>query len=242
VIVIPAIDLRGGRCVRLTRGDPSQQTTYSDDPVATAVRFQTEGAQLLHLVDLDAALGTGSNGDTITSVCSTISIPVQVGGGLRSDDAVDAAFQMGAHRAVLGTAAVTDPSFVRRQVEAHGDAIVVAVDVRDGRAMVRGWQDEGPALEDILTELDRAGAPRYLVTAIDADGTLAGPNVSLYGSVQARTDRPVLASGGVGTLDHLRNLAAAGVEGVVVGKALYEGTLSLTDALAVTAASRGSRP
>jgi phosphoribosylanthranilate isomerase len=242
MIVIPAIDLRGGRCVRLTRGDPSQQTEYGADPVETALRFQEQGAQLIHVVDLDAALGNGSNTDTIAAIAAEVSARLQVGGGLRSDDAVVAALQMGAHRAVLGTAAVTDPSFVRRQVDAHGDAIVVALDVRDGRAMVRGWQDEGPALEDILPELDRVGAPRYLVTAIDADGTLTGPNMSLYGQVQALTDRPLLASGGVGTLDHLRHLAAAGVEGVIVGKALYEGALSLTDALAMTAASRGSRP
>jgi phosphoribosylanthranilate isomerase len=234
VIVIPAIDLHGGRCVRLTRGDPSQETVYDVDPVATALRFQEQGAQWIHVVDLDAAFGTGSNTDTINAIAAEVSARLQVGGGLRTDEAVDAAFRAGAHRAVLGTAAVRDPSFVRRQVDKRGDAIVVAVDVMGDRAMVRGWQEEGPELESILPDLDAAGTPRYLVTAIGADGTLEGPDVALYGRVQALTDRPLLASGGVAFLDHLRDLAAVGVEGAILGRALYEGAITLTDALAIT--------
>ncbi len=241
MIVVPAIDLRGGRCVRLTRGDPSQQTVYGADPVTVARQFEGDGAELLHVVDLDAAFGTGSNTDTISAIAAEVSARLQVGGGLRTDEAVEAALEAGAGRVVLGTAAVNDPSFVRRQVREHGDAIVVAVDVRDGRVMVRGWRESGPMLEGILPELDRAGAPRYLVTGIEADGTLTGPNVGLYRRVQSLTDSPVLASGGVGTLDHLRTLAAEGVEGAIVGKALYEGAFTLAEALAVTSAASGRR-
>src|SRR5205085_10047641 len=138
MMVIPAIDLRGGRCVRLTEGDPSRQTTYGNDPVGAALRFEEEGAQWIHVVDLDAALGAGSNGDTIAAISAEVPIPLQVGGGLRTAEGIQAAIRMGAGRAVLGTT-VEDPSFIRSQVERHGDRIVAAVDVRDGRAMLRGW-------------------------------------------------------------------------------------------------------
>jgi phosphoribosylformimino-5-aminoimidazole carboxamide ribotide isomerase len=232
VNVIPAIDLRGGRCVRLLRGDPAHAVVYGDDPVAVARRFEEAGARMLHVVDLDAALEDGDNRGALLSICEAVGIPVQTGGGLHDRHDVDRVLTLGAARAVLGTAA-RDPDFVRQTVERHGDRVVVALDTRDGRVMVRGWRDTAGPLERFLPVLDSAGAPRFLVTSIGADGTLEGPDLDLYRRVMELTDRPVLASGGVATADDLRDLDALGVEGVVVGKALYEGTLPLEEALAV---------
>jgi phosphoribosyl isomerase A len=228
VIVVPAIDLRGGRAVRLRHGDPEHETTYSEDPIRTAKQFEADGASLLHVVDLDAALGSGHNRDVVAAVCQAVSVPVQTGGGLRSLDAVEAALAAGAARAVLGTAAALDPGFVREAVERHGDRIVVSLDVQEDRVMVRGWREAAGSLDEVLGALD---APRFLVTSIAVDGTLEGPDLELSRRVLALTDRPVLASGGVRDVADLRALAETGVEGVVVGKALYEGTLTVRDAL-----------
>jgi phosphoribosylformimino-5-aminoimidazole carboxamide ribotide isomerase len=238
VIVVPAIDLREGRCVRLLRGDPAGAVVYGGDPVAMARRFAEAGAPMLHVVDLDAALGDGDNRGAIVSICEAVAIPVQTGGGLHEAQDVDRVLALGAARAVLGTAAARDPDFVREAVERHGDRIVVALDTRDGLVMVRGWRDAAGPLERFLPALDAAGAPRFLVTSIGSDGTLEGPDLPLYHQVQDLTDRPVIASGGVATVADLEALAELGVEAAVVGKALYEGTLSLEEAL--VAASQGA--
>jgi len=237
VIVVPAIDLRSGRCVRLTGGDPTRETEYGRDPVAVARRFEIDGAALLHVVDLDAALETGTNRHAVTAIIRSVQAPVQVGGGLRSLEAVDEALSLGAARVVLGTAAAMDPDFVRRAVERHGDCIVVAVDVQEGRVMVRGWRIPARPLDEAIQALQAVGAPRFLVTSISADGRLAGPELELYRRVQALTTRPVLASGGVRTAEDLRALAGLGVEGAIVGRALYEGALSLQNAVAAAARS-----
>jgi phosphoribosylformimino-5-aminoimidazole carboxamide ribotide isomerase len=231
VIVIPAIDLREGRCVRLLRGDPLAAVVYRGDPVAVARRFEESGAAMLHVVDLDAALGEGDNRGAIVSICEAVSSPVQTGGGLHEAHDIDRVLALGAARAVLGTAAARDPDVVREAVSRHGDRIVVALDTRDGRVMVRGWRDAAGPLERFVPALDAAGAPRFLVTSIGSDGTLEGPDLQLYRQVQDLTDRPVIASGGVATLADLEALAELGVEAAVVGKALYEGKLSLEDAL-----------
>ena len=236
MIVVPAIDLREGRCVRLVRGDPARETEYSRDPVAVARRFEAEGAPLLHLVDLDAAMGVGTNVASVRAVCESIAVPVQVGGGLRTVASIDRVLRWGAARAVLGTAAARDPEFVRRAVERFGDRIVVAVDVLNGRARIRGWLEEGPPLEELLAALTRVGPPRLLVTAVAVDGTLQGPDLDLYRRVLGLTDRPVLASGGIGSVRDLLALAEVGVEGAVVGTALYEGRVSLPEALRALAA------
>jgi phosphoribosylformimino-5-aminoimidazole carboxamide ribotide isomerase len=228
VIVVPAIDLRGGRAVRLRHGNPAHQTVYSDDPVEVARGFEAEGASLLHVVDLDAALGTGHNREVVAAICQRVPVPVQTGGVLRSLQAVDAALAAGAARTVLGTSATRDPAFVDEMVARHGDRVVVALDVRDGNVMVRGWQETAGSLEDVMATLE---APRFLVTSIAVDGTLEGPDLDLYRRVLALTERPILASGGVRGPADLRALLATGVEGVVVGTALYEGTLTLRDAL-----------
>ena len=231
MIVIPAIDLRGGSAVRLVRGNPDEVTTYADDPVAVAERFQEEGARRLHVVDLDAALGEGSNNEAVAAICRAVVIPVQVGGGIRTLEQIGAVLEAGAARAILGTAAAVDPAFVTRAVEEFAEHVVVAADVRGGRLMVRGWTEEGPPLEEALHALDEAGSPRYLVTSIARDGTLEGPDLALYGRVLKLTDRSVIASGGVRDADDVWALRDLGCEAVVTGKALYERTLKLSQVI-----------
>ncbi|HEY7478012.1 MAG TPA: 1-(5-phosphoribosyl)-5-[(5-phosphoribosylamino)methylideneamino]imidazole-4-carboxamide isomerase [Actinomycetota bacterium] len=228
MIVIPAIDLRRGRAVRLLRGDPHEETMYADDPVALAVRFQEEGARRLHLIDLDAALEDGDNREVVADICRSVVVPVQVGGGVRTLEDIAAVAEVGAARAILGTTAALDPSFVERAVEEYAERILVAVDVRGGHLMVKGWQEEGPKLEDVLPALNDAGSPRYLVTAIARDGTLDGPDLRLYRQVAALTERPVIASGGVRTADDIWALRDVGCEAAVTGKALYEKTLKIS--------------
>jgi len=229
MIVIPAIDLRGGKCVRLFRGDYAAETVYDDDPVEVAVRFQTEGARRLHVVDLDAARGDGSNREIVREICRAIAIPVQLGGGLRTIAAVEEAVVDGAARTILGTAAALDPGFVAEAVELFHDHVLVAVDVKDGRVMTHGWQEEGPRLEESVLALTDAGAPRFLVTSVQKDGTMDGPDLVLYERVLELTDRPVVASGGVRVADDVRALRDLGLEAVVVGKALYSGTMRLEE-------------
>lgn len=232
MIVIPAIDLRGGRVVRLVRGRPEAETAYLDGPIEVAVRFAEQGATWIHVVDLDAALGTGDNADAVRGVVEGVGVPVQVGGGLRSVDAVQRALDAGAARVVLGTGAVRDPRFLDEAVGRFGDRVVVALDTDGNRVLVRGWTEEAGALEGTLERLTTAGVSRFLVTAVDRDGTGLGPDTELYRRVVPLTDRPVIASGGVTTVEDLRALGAAGVEASVVGRALYEDGLSLPQALA----------
>ncbi|HZB01956.1 MAG TPA: 1-(5-phosphoribosyl)-5-[(5-phosphoribosylamino)methylideneamino]imidazole-4-carboxamide isomerase [Actinomycetota bacterium] len=228
MIVIPAIDLRRGRAVRLRRGDPNEETAYDEDPVAVARRFQDEGARRLHVIDLDAALGEGDNRETVREICRSVVVPVQVGGGIRSMEAMMAVVDDGASRAILGTAAAADVSFVARAVEEFAERVVVAVDVRGGRVMTDGWREEGPELGPAIAGLNDAGAPRYLVTAIARDGTLEGPDLTLYRQVLGLTGRPVIASGGVRNADDVWALRDVGCEAAVTGKALYERTLKLS--------------
>jgi phosphoribosylformimino-5-aminoimidazole carboxamide ribotide isomerase len=231
LIVIPAIDLREGRAVRLLRGNPEDETAYAHDPVEVAVRFQEEGARRLHIVDLDAALGEGSNAEVVTAICHAVAIPVQVGGGMRTLEDIGRLIEAGASRAILGTAAAADPAFVARAVEEFAERVVVAVDVRGGRVMVKGWTEEGPALEEAVSALDEAGTPRYLVTSIARDGTLDGPDLRLYTQVLKLTRTPVIASGGVRDADDIWALRDLGCEAAVTGKALYERTLKLSQVI-----------
>ncbi|HEV2950738.1 MAG TPA: 1-(5-phosphoribosyl)-5-[(5-phosphoribosylamino)methylideneamino]imidazole-4-carboxamide isomerase [Actinomycetota bacterium] len=228
MIVIPAIDLRGGRAVRLRRGDPMEETAYDDHPAEVAERFQEQGARRLHVIDLDAALGEGDNRGAIRDICRAVVVPVQVGGGIRSLEAAAAVFEDGAARVILGTAAAADVSFVERAVEEFAERMVVAVDVRGGRLMIDGWREEGPELEVTVSHLNDAGAPRYLVTAIARDGTLDGPDLSLYRQMLKLTDRPVIASGGVRNAEDVWALRDLGCEAAVTGRALYEKTLKLS--------------
>jgi phosphoribosyl isomerase A len=195
------------------------------------VRFQEEGARRLHVVDLDAALGEGDNRDVVTAICHSVAIPVQIGGGLRSLEAIGMVLEAGASRAILGTAAAVDPGFVERAVEEYAEHIVVGVDVRGGHVMVRGWTEEGPPLEDAMRALEAAGAPRFLATAIARDGTLEGPDLRLYERILGLTERPVIASGGVRDADDIWALRDLGCEAAVTGKALYEKTLKLSQVI-----------
>jgi phosphoribosylformimino-5-aminoimidazole carboxamide ribotide isomerase len=231
MIVIPAIDLRGGRAVRLLRGNPQDETAYADDPVRVAERFQEEGARRLHVVDLDAALEDGDNREVVQAICHAVAIPVQVGGGMRTLQDIGALIDAGASRAILGTAAAADPSFVARAVEEFAERVVVAIDVRGGRVMIRGWQEEGPTLEEAVTALDDTGTPRYLVTSIARDGTLDGPDMRLYTQVLKLTETPVIASGGVRDADDIWALRDIGCEAAVAGKSLYERTLKLSQVI-----------
>ena len=231
MIVIPAVDLRGGKAVRLVRGDPKEVTTYADDPVEVAARFQEEGARRLHVIDLDAALGEGENRGTIRRICQAVAVPVQVGGGIRTLADIKAVLDLGAARAILGTTAALDPASVSRAIEEYAERVLVAVDVRGGHVMVKGWTEEGPLLDDAMPALNEAGAMRYLVTAIARDGTLDGPDIRLYRRVLSLTERPVIASGGVRNADDIWALRDVGCEAAVTGKALYEKTLKLSQVI-----------
>jgi phosphoribosylformimino-5-aminoimidazole carboxamide ribotide isomerase len=214
--------------VRLLRGNPEDETAYADDPVEVAVRFQEEGARRLHVIDLDAALDDGDNREVIDAICKAVVVPVQVGGGVRTLEDIAEVVELGAARAILGTTAALDPTFVARAVEEYAERVLVAVDVRGGHVMVKGWTEEGPALEEIMPALNDAGSPRYLVTAIARDGTLDGPDLRLYRQVLGLTDRPVIASGGVRTAEDVWELRDVGCEAAVTGKALYEKTLKIS--------------
>jgi phosphoribosylformimino-5-aminoimidazole carboxamide ribotide isomerase len=235
LIVIPAIDVRGGRVVRLRRGRADDETVYADDPAEVATGFAAEGASWIHVVDLDAALGQGGNEDVIRAVLAASRASVQLGGGLRTPAAVDEAIGAGAARVVLGTEAVTDEAFLPRAVAAHGDRVVVALDVDGDRVRIRGWTEDAGPIGESLPRLEASGAPRFLVTSVSRDGTLEGPDLALYERLTTAASRPILASGGVRHADDLRSLMATGVEGVVVGRALYEGTLSVAEALEAVA-------
>ena len=233
--VIPSIDLKSGRCVRLYQGDYQRETVYSEDPLAVAQSWQDQGAPRLHLVDLDgAATGTLVNLDTISNIIDRLTIPVQVGGGIRDQQTAEGLLADGAHRVVIGTAAVEDPLLVRQLCRKYGShRVVVAVDAREGQVAIRGWTENTTVSTlDLAKQMSRLGVTRILYTDIHRDGTLTEPNFAANARLVKETGLAVLASGGIASLDHIRGLAQTGVEGVVVGSALYTGAMSLPDALA----------
>jgi phosphoribosylformimino-5-aminoimidazole carboxamide ribotide isomerase len=231
VIVIPAIDIRGGNVVRLRRGRADEETVYAEDPAEVARGFAAQGAAWLHVVDLDAALERGNNRDAIGNVLAASQVSVQVGGGLRTPETVDEAIAEGAGRVVLGTEAVTDESFLKEILARHGERVVIALDVDGDEVRIRGWTHGAGPYSEALPRLEAAGASRFLVTSVRRDGMLEGPDTALYDRLARSTSRPLLASGGVRHADDLRALMATGVEAVVVGRALYEGRLTLAEAL-----------
>jgi len=232
--LLPAVDVADGRAVRLVQGEAGSETSYGD-PVEAALRWQADGAEWVHLVDLDAAFGRGSNRDLIAKVAGALDIAVEVSGGIRDDESLDAALATGAARVNLGTAALEDPEWVRRAIARVGDRIAVGLDVRGTTLAARGWVKEGGELFETLARLDADGCARYVVTDVHRDGTMTGPNLDLLRSVTQATTKPVIASGGVSTLDDLRAIATVpGVEGAIVGKALYAGAFTLPEALAAT--------
>lgn len=233
MIVLPAIDIRGGACVRLAQGDFGRETVYDADPVAVAQRFVESGAQWLHVVDLDAALeGMPRNRESVARVIASVDVPVQASGGVRDLDAVRALLRAGAARVVLGTAALHDPSLADAAAEAFGEAVAVGLDVRGERLQARGWTEDAGELWPTLDRLSASGVGRVVVTDVQRDGMLSGPNTSLLRDVIARTSAAVVASGGVANAGDIGLIAATGAEAVIVGRALYAGAVSLNDALA----------
>lgn len=237
MILYPAIDIRGGKAVRLLRGDYERETVYDADPPEAAARWVKDGARFLHLVDLDGAReGRPVNLEAIERIVSSTEVPVQVGGGLRSTEAIEGVLNAGAERVVLGTAALRDPELLRASLRDHGERVVVGVDARGGRVALQGWTESaGVDAAEAVAKLSAQGVRRFVFTPIDVDGTMEGPDLELLRKVAAATEAEVIYSGGVGDLAHLRSLAAAApsnVAGVIAGRALYEGRFSIADAQA----------
>jgi 1-(5-phosphoribosyl)-5-[(5-phosphoribosylamino)methylideneamino] imidazole-4-carboxamide isomerase/N-(5'phosphoribosyl)anthranilate isomerase len=234
LVLLPAVDVAGGVAVRLVQGEAGTETGYGS-PLEAALAWQQGGAEWVHLVDLDAAFGRGSNRELLAEVTGQLDVAVELSGGIRDDESLAAALATGCARVNLGTAALESPDWVRSVIARHGDRIAVGLDVRGTTLAARGWTAEGGDLYETIARLDADGCARYVVTDVHRDGTLTGPNLDLLRSVCAVTDRPVVASGGVSTLDDLRRLAGlreVGVEGAIIGKALYTGAFTLAEALA----------
>ncbi|QGN47729.1 bifunctional 1-(5-phosphoribosyl)-5-((5-phosphoribosylamino)methylideneamino)imidazole-4-carboxamide isomerase/phosphoribosylanthranilate isomerase PriA [Micromonospora sp. WMMD558] len=237
--LLPAVDVADGQAVRLVQGAAGSETTYGD-PLDAALAWQRDGAEWIHLVDLDAAFGRGSNAHLLAEVVRQLDVKVELSGGIRDDESLRAALGTGAARVNIGTAALEDPEWCDRVCAEFGDRVAIGLDVRGRTLSARGWTRDGGDLWEVLERLDKAGASRYVVTDITKDGTMRGPNLDLLREVCARTDAPVIASGGVSTLDDLRALAAlepVGVEGVIAGKALYAGAFTVAEALETLAAA-----
>ena len=233
--VIPSIDLKGGRCVRLYQGDYAKETVFSEDPLGTAQRWESLGASRLHVVDLDgAASGEPRHLSVVARIAATLRIPVQVGGGIRRMEMIEQYVKAGIKRVVLGTAAVENPELVREACREFGEAIALGVDARDGFVAVRGWQDKtSVSATDLIRQMEALGAGRFIYTDIARDGTLTEPNFQAISELMTKTRSPIIASGGVTSIDHLRRLSQLGVEGAIIGRALYTGDIRLDKALAV---------
>lgn len=229
--VIPAIDLKDSRCVRLYQGKYDQETVFSDDPVAVALRWEAEGAPRLHLVDLDGALaGAPANLEVIQRITKSVSIPVGMGGGLRDMPSIQKVLDAGVNRVILGTAAVEMPELVKRACELFGDRIAVALDAQDGIVMTRGWTEaSGESALDVAAKMVKLGARRLIYTDISRDGTLTEPNMEAAAQLLSAVDVPVVASGGVARVEHLVRLRNLGFEGAVVGRALYTDDIKMSD-------------
>jgi 1-(5-phosphoribosyl)-5-[(5-phosphoribosylamino)methylideneamino] imidazole-4-carboxamide isomerase/N-(5'phosphoribosyl)anthranilate isomerase len=237
LVLLPAVDVAAGAAVRLVQGAAGTETSYGD-PLDAALAWQRDGAEWVHLVDLDAAFGRGENRGLLAQVVKRLDVAVELSGGIRDDDSLEAALATGAARVNVGTAALEAPEWVRSAIDRHGERVAVALDVRGTTLAARGWTQDGGDLWQALARLDGDGCARYVVTDVRRDGTLSGPNLTLLREVCARTSAPVVASGGVSSLADLRAIAAltgAGVEGAVVGKALYACAFTLAEALAAVA-------
>ena len=236
LVLLPAVDVADGKAVRLTQGEAGTETSYGD-PVDAALDFARQGAEWIHLVDLDAAFGRGSNAGVLRKVIKQVrGVQVELSGGIRDDRTLEAALESGASRINLGTAALENPEWTAKVIAEHGDAIAVGLDVRGTTLAARGWTQEGGDLWQVMDRLEEAGAARYVVTDVTKDGTLQGPNLDLLRQIMDRTHRPLVASGGVSSLDDiaaLRELVPLGLEGAIVGKALYAGAFTLAEALDV---------
>jgi phosphoribosyl isomerase A len=234
LVLLPAVDVADGQAVRLVQGEAGSETTYGN-PLAAALAWQQGGAEWIHLVDLDAAFGRGSNRELLAEVTGRLDVHVELSGGIRDDASLVAALATGCRRVNIGTAALEDPNWCARAIAEHGDRIAVGLDVRGTTLAARGWTQEGGDLWETLERLDRDGCSRYVVTDVTKDGTLRGPNLELLRDVAARTSKPIVASGGVSSIADLvaiAGLVPLGVEGAIVGKALYAGAFTIEEALA----------
>jgi phosphoribosylanthranilate isomerase len=234
LVLLPAVDVADGQAVRLVQGEAGTETSYGD-PLAAALAWQEAGAEWIHLVDLDAAFGRGSNRELLASVVAALDVQVELSGGIRDDASLEAALATGCRRVNIGTAALESPSWCSKIIAEYGDRVAIGLDVRGTTLAARGWTREGGDLWEVLDRLEADGCTRYVVTDVTKDGTLKGPNLDLLRQVCARTDAPVIASGGVSSLDDLRAIATLvpeGVEGAIVGKALYAQAFTLEEALA----------
>jgi 1-(5-phosphoribosyl)-5-[(5-phosphoribosylamino)methylideneamino] imidazole-4-carboxamide isomerase/N-(5'phosphoribosyl)anthranilate isomerase len=233
--ILPAIDIKDGRAVRLFQGELAKESNYGL-PVEVAQDFSATGASWIHLVDLDAAFGIGSNFELIQEVISSVDIKVELSGGIRDDDSLKRALSTGCNRVNLGTAAIENPEWTAKVIGQYGEKIAVGLDVRGHTLATRGWTEQGGDLFELISKLDAAGCSRYIVTDVTKDGTLTGPNLELLREVCVATSAPVIASGGISALQDLIDLRAMtnlGIEGAIVGKAIYSGAFSLAQALEV---------
>ncbi|WP_030919482.1 bifunctional 1-(5-phosphoribosyl)-5-((5-phosphoribosylamino)methylideneamino)imidazole-4-carboxamide isomerase/phosphoribosylanthranilate isomerase PriA [Streptosporangium amethystogenes] len=232
--LLPAVDVADGQAVRLVQGAAGTETSYGD-PLSAALAWQEAGAEWIHLVDLDAAFGRGSNRELLATVVGALDVKVELSGGIRDDVSLELALATGCRRVNIGTAALENPAWCSKIISEYGDRVAIGLDVRGTTLAARGWTQEGGDLWEVLARLEKDGCSRYVVTDVTKDGTLRGPNLDLLREVCSRTDKPVVASGGVSSLEDLRALAALvpiGVEGAIVGKALYAQAFTLEDALA----------
>ncbi len=243
LLLLPAVDVSNGQAVRLVQGNANSATEYGD-ALSVALDWQAAGATWIHLVDLDAAFSRGSNRELINEVIGKLDVNVQLSGGIRDEDSLQAALQTGATRINIGTAALEDLNWTRKIISEHGDRIAIALDVRGTVLSARGWTRDGGDLWETLDQLETAGCARYIVTDVNKDGTLRGPNIELLKEVCDRTDKPVIASGGVAALSDLvalRELVSQGLEGTIAGKALYAGAFTLEQAIEVAGPQQSFR-
>jgi len=243
LVLLPAVDVQNGQAVQLVQGVAGSEKVFGD-PLAAAQRWQDDGAEWIHLVDLDAAFGRGSNADTIAEIVEAMNLDVELSGGIRDDASLERALETGCRRVNIGTAALENPDWCVDIISSYGDRIAIGLDVKGTRLAARGWTREGGDVYETLARLSDAGCQRFVVTDVASDGMLTGPNLELLSAICSRTDAKVVASGGISSLDDLRTLAGLvpiGVEGAIIGTALYVGNFTLTDALALTRGLAGSQ-
>ncbi len=233
--IYPAIDIQDGKCVRLFKGSFSDVTVYGDDPVEMAKKWESQGGEFLHVVDLDGArYGQGKNAELIRKICMALQIPVQTGGGIRTMEDIESRLSCGVSRVIIGTKAVRDEDFVKEAVERFGEKIVIGIDAKDGFAATEGWEEvSGFRAVELAKKMSALGVSGFVYTDIATDGTLAGPNVPAMREMAESVPVNVIASGGIGSYEHIRALRPTGVEGVIVGRALYTGNVSLSEAIRI---------
>lgn len=231
--IYPAIDIKDGKCVRLLQGRFSDVTVYGDSPAEMAKKWEMLGGEFIHVVDLDGALqGCGVNADAIKKICESVNVPVQTGGGIRSTEDIEARLSLGINRVIIGTKAVSDSEFVKRAVDKYKEKIVIGIDAKDGMVAVEGWEKTSDfTAVEFAKKMADIGVKTIVYTDIATDGTLAGPNIAAMTEMASSVNADVIASGGVGSIEHIKELIPTGVEGVIVGRALYTGNVDLTEAI-----------